>query len=179
MSDSLGEASWSAFESPLGTILLVADEVGLRWLTFVDERSPEEEARRAARYLGTEVNACSHRFLDQAAKELVAYFAGRLTEFQTPAAPIGPEFHLTIWRELLRIPYGQTKSYGQIAREIGQPDAARAVGAANGANPISIVIPCHRVIGADGTLVGYGGGLWRKQRLLELEGALTPSLEMA
>ena len=169
-------AHWRSWDSPLGAILVVADDEGLRWLTFSDRRSSDEEAGRAARDLGLSVTPGGHRFLDQIAGELEAYFSGELREFRTPVAPIGPEFHRVVWDALLKIPFGQTKSYGQIAKEIGQPDASRAVGHANGSNPISILIPCHRVIGADGSLTGYGGGLWRKQRLLELEGVLTPSL---
>jgi AraC family transcriptional regulator of adaptative response/methylated-DNA-[protein]-cysteine methyltransferase len=178
-------AHWRSVDSPLGNILLVADEEGLRWLTFPDQRTPQDEAARAGKYLGMDVQPCglgdgvATNNLDQAQEELATYFGGALKVFKTPVAPFGPEFHLRVWMELVKIPYGQTKSYGQIAKEIGHPDASRAVGAANGSNPISIVIPCHRVIGADGSLTGYGGGLWRKQRLLELEGALTPSLGIA
>lgn len=171
-------AFWQILESPLGPILIAADGAALRWLTFPDERGAEAEARRASEYLGIELFEGAHPVLEQAANELAAYFAGRLTEFETPAVPTGPPFHIQVWDRLLEIPFGQTKSYGQIAKELGQPEAARAVGAANGANPISIIVPCHRVIGADGSLTGYGGGLWRKQRLLELEGVLTPSLRM-
>jgi methylated-DNA-[protein]-cysteine S-methyltransferase len=101
--------------------------------------------------------------------QLDSYFAGELTEFDVPLAPRGSEFQLRVWNALLEIPYGETASYGEIADAVGRPDAVRAVGATNGRNPIAVIIPCHRVIGADGSLVGYGGGLDRKRLLLELE----------
>ncbi len=107
--------------------------------------------------------------LVEAIGQLRAYFAGELREFRLPLDLRGTEFQLRVWRELLKIPYGETRSYAGIARAIGAPNAVRAVGAANGANPIWIVVPCHRVIGSGGKLVGYGGGLPLKKRLLELE----------
>jgi methylated-DNA-[protein]-cysteine S-methyltransferase len=114
----------------------------------------------------------THPIAAEAARQLRAYFAGKLREFDLPLDMHGTDFQLRVWRELERIPYGETRSYSQIAAAIGTPQAVRAVGAANGANPIPIVVPCHRVIGAGGKLVGYGGGLPLKRRLLELEGAL-------
>jgi O-6-methylguanine DNA methyltransferase len=102
-------------------------------------------------------------------RALERYFRGELRSFDLPLAPEGTPFQRRVWRALCRVPYGATVSYGELARRIGRPGASRAVGRANATNPISIVIPCHRVIGADGTLTGYGGGLGRKQRLLELE----------
>jgi methylated-DNA-[protein]-cysteine S-methyltransferase len=101
--------------------------------------------------------------------QLKAYFAGKLREFDLPLAPQGTDFQQRVWLALLRIPYGATASYGDIARAVGEPGASRAVGAANGQNPVAIIIPCHRVIGANGTLTGYGGGLPNKKFLLELE----------
>ena len=101
--------------------------------------------------------------------ELRRYFAGESADFSTPLALNGSGFTRAVWAELQRIPAGETRCYGQIALLIGQPSAARAVARANGANQIALVVPCHRVIGADGSLTGYGGGLWRKQRLLEIE----------
>jgi methylated-DNA-[protein]-cysteine S-methyltransferase len=104
--------------------------------------------------------------------QLEAYFDGQLKEFTVPLAPRGTAFQLAVWAELTRIPYGSTVSYGDIARALGKsPVASRAVGSANGANPISVIVPCHRVIGSDGSLAGYGGGLARKELLLRLEGA--------
>jgi methylated-DNA-[protein]-cysteine S-methyltransferase len=104
-----------------------------------------------------------------AADQLTAYFAGQLTEFGLPLAPAGTQFQRTVWAALRQIPYGETWSYGQLASNIGNPAAVRAVGLANGRNPIAVVVPCHRVIGADGSLTGYGGGLDRKRFLLDLE----------
>jgi methylated-DNA-[protein]-cysteine S-methyltransferase len=115
--------------------------------------------------------------LVEAVRQLEAYFRGELREFQLPLDFEGTDFQKRVWRQLQTIPYGQTRSYSEIARAIGSPQAVRAVGAANGANPIAIVVPCHRVIGASGKLVGYGGGLPLKKRLLELEGVVTASLD--
>jgi methylated-DNA-[protein]-cysteine S-methyltransferase len=117
--------------------------------------------------------------LKEATGQLRAYFSGRLREFRLPLDYQGTDFQKRVWRQLETIPYGETRSYAQIAAAIGSPRAVRAVGAANGANPIAIIVPCHRVIGSAGKLVGYGGGLPLKQRLLELEGALTPHLSLA
>jgi methylated-DNA-[protein]-cysteine S-methyltransferase len=110
-----------------------------------------------------------HPLLAEAARQLRAYFAGGLREFQLPLDLRGTDFQLRVWRQLLTIPYGETRTYAEIARALEEPGAVRAVGAANGANPISIVVPCHRVIASGGKLVGYGGGLTLKQRLLDLE----------
>ena len=109
--------------------------------------------------------------LDEARRQLTAYFAGRLKVFDLPLAPNGTEFQRHVWTELTRIPFGATISYAQLARRVGNEAAVRAVGAANGRNPIPIIVPCHRVIGSDGSLTGFGGGLSRKQWLLKHEGA--------
>ncbi|MDV9188537.1 methylated-DNA--[protein]-cysteine S-methyltransferase [Streptomyces sp. SR27] len=105
----------------------------------------------------------------EAVRQLDAYFAGELTEFDLPLHLIGTEFQLRVWAELCRIPYGETRTYGELAEELGNPGASRAVGLANGKNPVGIIVPCHRVVGAGGGLTGYGGGLDRKQRLLAFE----------
>ena len=110
--------------------------------------------------------------LAEAVRQLKDYFEGNLKKFSLPLEPEGTPFQQAVWRELLRIPYGATASYGEIARRVGQPGAARAVGLANNRNPIAIAIPCHRVVGANGKLVGYGGGLDLKKALLKLEGML-------
>ncbi|WP_369147435.1 methylated-DNA--[protein]-cysteine S-methyltransferase [Streptomyces sp. R44] len=102
-------------------------------------------------------------------RQLDAYFAGELTEFELPLNLVGTPFQLRVWEQLLRIPYGETRTYGELAEELGNPGASRAVGLANGKNPVGIIVPCHRVIGAGGSLTGYGGGLDRKQRLLAFE----------
>lgn len=147
---------WHRIESPLGELQLVGDGRALTQL----EMSP----RSAPAGAGHDPDA----FADASA-QLAAYFAGELTEFDVPLAPRGSDFQLAVWEALTRIPYGETASYGEIAADVGRPDAVRAVGATNGRNPIAVIIPCHRVIGADGSLVGYGGGLERKRLLLELE----------
>jgi methylated-DNA-[protein]-cysteine S-methyltransferase len=148
--------------SPIGTLLLVSNGKALTGLYMADHQG------------GPQPNAGwlrDERIFDGVCSELAAYFDGTLHDFSLALEPHGTTFQKRVWNELRRIPYGETISYGELARRIGQPNASRAVGRANGQNPISIVIPCHRVIGADGTLTGYGGGLDRKQRLLELERA--------
>jgi len=141
------------------TLRLVASDSGLRAIEFDPARQIEGS------------HAGAHPIASEAARQLRAYFAGQLRRFDLPLDMQGTDFQLRVWRELERIPYGETRSYRQIADAIGASRAVRAVGAANGANPIPIVVPCHRVIGASGKLVGYGGGLPLKKRLLELEGA--------
>jgi methylated-DNA-[protein]-cysteine S-methyltransferase len=149
---------WHWIDSPLGKLLLVGDGTSLTRLAM----SPRpNDVPAGGRHDPT-------AFVDVEA-QLGAYFAGELTEFDLPLAPRGSDFQLSVWNELLEIPYGETASYGEIAAAIGRPDAVRAVGTTNGRNPIAVIIPCHRVIGADGSLVGYGGGLDRKRLLLELE----------
>ncbi len=147
-------------ESPVGKLLLGADDAGLRYLLFTDGR---DRAQPRAGWRQDEAP------LRDALRQLRAFFAGELREFDLALAPEGPKFHRQVWRELCNIPYGETISYGELARRVGSPNAFRAVGRANGANPISIVIPCHRVIGSNGKLTGYGGGLPRKEFLLALE----------
>ncbi len=142
------------------TLRLVASDSGLSTIDLNYFNSPRG------------VRTDTHPIAAEAVRQLQAYFAGNLRQFNLPLDMHGTDFQLRVWRELVRIPYGETRSYSQIAAAIGAPQAVRAVGAANGANPIPIVVPCHRVIGAGGKLVGYGGGLPLKKRLLELEGAL-------
>jgi methylated-DNA-[protein]-cysteine S-methyltransferase len=143
---------------------LVASDSGLRAIDFEPWR-PMQDTRPG-----------KHAIAVEAERQLRAYFAGELRQFNLPLDLRGTDFQLRVWRELESIPYGETRSYRQIAAAIGATQAVRAVGAANGANPIPIVVPCHRVIGSGGKLVGYGGGLPLKKRLLELEGALALSL---
>jgi methylated-DNA-[protein]-cysteine S-methyltransferase len=151
---------FTTIDSPVGPLRLVADDAGLRQLEFQEGRSPGpvppewHEDRRA---------------LTPVVRQLEEYFAGRRKVFDLDLAPEGTEFQRRVWERLLEIPYGETISYGTLALRVGNANASRAVGLANGRNPIAIIIPCHRVIGADGSPVGYGGGLWRKQRLLDLE----------
>ncbi|MBA3260890.1 MAG: methylated-DNA--[protein]-cysteine S-methyltransferase [Thermoleophilaceae bacterium] len=147
---------WHTIDSPLGELRLVGDGRALTHLQM--SPGPEPQGGRHDPDAFGDVEAQLH-----------AYFAGELTEFDVPLAPSGTGFQLRVWATLLEIPYGETASYGAIAAAVGRPDAVRAVGATNGRNPIAVIVPCHRVIGADGTLVGYGGGLPRKRLLLELE----------
>ena len=146
--------------SPVGRLLLAGDEGALRYLLFVDGRHP------AGPEPGWQQADEPFR---EAMRQLDAYFAGELTEFSLPLEPAGTAFQRSVWAALCDIPYGETISYGELARRIGKPQAVRAVGAANGQNPLAIVVPCHRVIGSDGKLTGYGGGLETKEALLALE----------
>ncbi len=147
--------------SPIGELLLAGDESGLRMLGFQDGTHPIKPRPDWQQ---------DTRPFKQAIAQLREYFAGQRREFQVSISPHGTEFQLKVWNKLRSIPYGSTWSYGQLARRIRNPLASRAVGAANGQNPIPIIIPCHRVIGADGSLTGFGGGLKIKRQLLELEG---------
>ena len=151
---------YSHMDSPIGRLLLAGDEDGLRLISF--------PTGSRTRYVESEWTENDAPFVETK-RQLAAYFAGELTEFDLPLAPEGTPFQLSVWRALRRIPYGDTVSYGAIAQAIGRPSASRAVGAANGANPLPIVVPCHRVIGSTGKLTGFGGGLDTKARLLALE----------
>ena len=145
--------------SPVGPLRLVVDDAGaLTHLLFASE----EEVARAP---GEPPGSC----LDEVERQLRAYFAGEREDFDVPLRPVGTPFQLAVWEALRAIPYAETRSYGQQAAAIGRPRAIRAVGAANGRNPISIIVPCHRVVGADGGLTGYGGGIAQKRRLLDHE----------
>ena len=148
----------SVIDSPLGPITLTAEDgvLAALWMT---------EHRHVRTDLGEEVDDC----LPVVREQLAAYFAGELTEFDVPLALHGTTFQRTVWDALREIPYGETTTYGELAAAIGNPTASRAVGLANGRNPVSIIVPCHRVIGADGSLTGYGGGIDRKRALLALE----------
>jgi len=151
--------------SPLGNLVLAGDREGLGWLNFQLGRHAEEPIPEEWEEDET------FPLLRRAAEQLNAYFEGRRRTFSLPLAPAGTPFQRRVWAELQRIPYGTTISYSALAKRAGKPRAIRAAGAANGKNPISIVIPCHRVVGKDGSLTGYGGGLETKWALLELEGA--------
>jgi methylated-DNA-[protein]-cysteine S-methyltransferase len=155
------------FSSPVGDLLLAGDATSLRLVAFPDgphPRRPEASWER------------SETPFRDALSQLKGYFAGTVRRFDLPLAPEGTAFQQVVWRALQTIPYGETLSYSGLARRIGKPTASRAVGAANGRNPIPIIIPCHRVIGATGSLTGFGGGLSTKRKLLELEGALPDTL---
>jgi len=150
-------------DSPIGPLTLVAADGRITGL-FMDA----QRHRPGAEVVGPRGGPKQEPFAS-AADQLAAYFAGQLTEFDLPLAPAGTLFQRTVWAALQQIPYGETWSYGQLASKVGNPAAVRAVGLANGRNPIAVVVPCHRVIGADGSLTGYGGGLDRKRFLLDLE----------
>lgn len=152
-------------DSPLGTLLLFADDLALVAVQLPNQkhaRTFEAEAYN------------SHPILQRTQQQLSAYFAGERQHFDLPLAPQGTDFQRQVWAKLREIPFGETWSYGDLARAIDRPKASRAVGAANGQNPIGVIIPCHRVIGAAGTLTGYAGGVERKSWLLQHEGAWQP-----
>lgn len=152
--------SYTYLETPVGVLLLEANEDGLREIAF------SKAGRRLPPQSDWQEDATVFR---ETIRQLRAYFAGELEEFEIRLAPEGTSFQRRVWTELLNIPYGETASYGELARRIGNPKACRAVGLANGSNPIPIIIPCHRVIGSNGKLTGYGGGLPVKEKLLALE----------
>ncbi len=151
------------YNSPLGRYRLVTSRTGIVYL------APDESPAGAARQAMPPGNESPDKLIPEVCRQLDAYFAGRLRAFDVPLDLKGTTFQLSVWRALAAIPYGQTRSYAEIARAIGQPRAVRAVGQAIGANPVSIIVPCHRVIGSSGKLTGYAGGIRRKQALLNLE----------
>ena len=157
--------TYSRLDSPIGELLLVGDDDGLRGVHMTPHTGRHGVGAGWRR---------DDAALAETRRQLEDYFAGELTEFSLPLAPEGTAFQRLVWDGLGAIPYGQTCSYGALAERIGAPGAARAVGLANGRNPIAVVVPCHRVIGADGSLTGYGGGLERKRFLLDLEAGVLP-----
>ena len=148
-------------ETPIGTLLIAGNAAAVHRITFPQHGCAAKPEPEWQELQGGAVG--------DAARQLGEYFAGKRFEFDLPLAPVGTAFQRTVWRQLQQIPYGETISYGELARRVGNPKASRAVGSANGANPLPIVIPCHRVIAGDGTLGGFGGGLPTKQALLALE----------
>ena len=156
-------------ETPLGSMLAIADDEGLRLLEFVDRRALERELSILRSRLKTNVVPGEHRHLDTIRAQLADYFSGKNLKFDLPLAPVGSPFQLRDWKLLCSIPIGETRSYTWMAEKLGDAEMRRAVGRANGENMLCIVVPCHRVIRADGTLCGYGGGLWRKKWLLDHE----------
>lgn len=164
-----GTVKISCMASPVGPLLLGVQEQSLRFVHFGQPQRLMEQLLRLQNQLKKPLRAAPHRLLEQAEEELHEYFAGNLREFTIPIKANGTPFQEKVWHALCQIPYGLTWSYEQLAIRIGQPSASRAVGLANGANPISIIIPCHRVINKDGQPGGYGGGKWRKEWLLALE----------
>lgn len=154
---------YKTIQSPVGLLKLVASDKGLAAILWENDKNGRVPHVKDA------VEARGHLVLLDVERQLDGYFTGTLKEFDLPLDFVGNAFHQQVWTALLTIPYGETRTYGQIAKQIGKPDAARAVGAANGKNPISIVAPCHRVIGANGKLIGFAGGLQAKAYLLNLE----------
>ena len=160
---------YARFDSPLGPVLATADDEGITHIDFVGGKHAKpiepdwvEDPKAPA------LRACG--------MQLAEYFNGTRTGFELPLAPNGTPFQKRVWDEIARVPYGKTISYGELAKRAGAPGQARAAGAATGRNPLGVVIPCHRIVGADGSLTGYAGGLERKRGLLELEGVLQRSL---
>jgi AraC family transcriptional regulator of adaptative response/methylated-DNA-[protein]-cysteine methyltransferase len=160
-------ADW--IETPLGVMVAVSSESALHLLEFTERRALPAELAALRRDAKGSLGFGRFAPTDLIEREMEGFMTGRSATFDTPLRPLGTPFTQGVWRALREIPAGQTRSYSQLARDIGRPDATRAVARANGANPIAIAIPCHRVLGADGSLTGYGGGLWRKQKLIELE----------
>lgn len=157
---------YDRIKSPIGTITLVGDGTTLSVIDLPESRRPL--------VIPAEWKNDTHAFVE-AKRQFAAYFSGELLEFDLPLAPRGTDFQLGVWNALRAIPYASTISYAELARRIDNPKASRAVGLANGANPLSIIVPCHRVIGANGSLTGYGGGLQAKQYLLDLERRHAPA----
>lgn len=163
---------WTVVGSPIGELLLGAEDGALCRLNFGRGRPPRSTS-------ATHDPVRDDPVLRETARQLERYFAGRLTRFTVPLSLRGSDFERRVWAALRHIPYGETRSYGDIAKAVGDPSAARAVGIANNRNPVAVIVPCHRVIGADGKLVGYGGGLQRKRHLLSLEARVTIERDFA
>lgn len=154
---------WSEISTPVGPLTIVSDG---RAITIVSMRAAADVIARPGEWVEDDARLMAAR------EQLAAYFAGELRQFTLPLAPRGTPFQMQVWTALRQIPFGETRSYGTLAASIGQPGSARAVGAANRTNPIGIIVPCHRVIGADGSLTGYAGGIERKKFLLEHEAGI-------
>ena len=159
-------------ETPLGTMIACADENGICMLEFSDRKALPTELKEIAKHFNANIIQGENSHFNILEKELVEYFEGKRRDFSVPLSPVGTDFQKNVWEILRGIPYGTTRSYQEQANILGNPKAVRAVANANGLNKISIIIPCHRVISTNGTLTGYGGGIWRKQKLLELEKAI-------
>lgn len=167
-----GKLSYKLVGSPIGVLKLVASAQGLVAILW------ENDNPRRVR-LGDEVEEASHPMVVQTEMELREYFAGKRNTFSVSLDMRGTTFQKQVWKALLAIPFGETRTYGDLAKRLGNPSATRAVGAANGRNPIAIIVPCHRVIGANGNLTGFAGGLEAKAHLLNLEGAEIRNLKVA
>ncbi|HQR07372.1 MAG TPA: methylated-DNA--[protein]-cysteine S-methyltransferase, partial [Gemmatales bacterium] len=159
----------SLSSTPVGPLLIGVHEKAILFLHFTQMERLAKQVMRLQQQAGKPFRHATHQLHEQLAAELEEYFAGKRQTFSLPLKPVGTRFQMRVWQGLQKIPYGTTLSYEQLAIEIGQPTASRAVGLANGANPLSILIPCHRVVNKNGQLGGYGGGIWRKQILLDVE----------
>lgn len=162
-------------DSPIGPLFAVASRAGVCLLEFADRPAIATQAESVRKRFRGEIVPGTNRHTDRLARELDRYFAGKLARFTVPLAIAGTPFQRKVWDALLAIPMGSTRTYGQIAREVGSTRAPRAVGRANGLNRLAILVPCHRLVQSDGSLTGYGGGLWRKQYLLDLERRIADS----
>lgn len=165
--DALLKADW--FNTPLGTMIAVADNTHLHLLEFHDRKALPTELKKLYKVAKGQMGFGSTPMIEETKKQMLEFFDHQRPQFDLKLALHGSDFTQQVWRELQAIPAGETVSYGALAKHMGNPTAARAVARANGANQIAVIIPCHRVIGADGQLTGYGGGLWRKQKLIDLE----------
>jgi AraC family transcriptional regulator, regulatory protein of adaptative response / methylated-DNA-[protein]-cysteine methyltransferase len=165
-----------SIQTPLGAMIAMASDDGLSLLEFHDRPALPAEVEELEKRYGYSIEPGDNAVLEQIEAELADYFAGKITAFETPLVLPGMAFQRQIWSTLQAIPYGETRTYGGIAQDLGKPGSSRAVGAANGQNRVAIVVPCHRVIGADGSLTGYGGGQRRKRFLLDLEHRIYASM---
>jgi len=156
-------------ETPLGTMVAIADQHALHMLEFFDRRIFGREVALIAQATGKSMTVAENAITENVRAELMGFFAGTTGTFETPLALHGTDFVQSVWRALLQVPVGETRSYGALSRDLNNPRAVRAVAQANGANRLAVIVPCHRIIGADGSLTGYGGGLWRKRWLLDHE----------
>lgn len=167
----------SDVETPIGEMIAAATDTHLVVLEYSRRHRLDQQLARLTRTTGFVLERGESRIVRELRRELDEYFRGERKEFSVPIDSRGTPFQMRVWTQLRRIPYGTTTSYGRLALTLGQSEAVRAVARANGDNPLAIIIPCHRVIGADGSLTGYGGGLWRKKTLLDLE-ARTEALRL-
>jgi len=174
--DELVRADW--FDTPLGSMIAVADKQHLLMLEFFERRTLATELKNIQKASQQGIGVGRFMPIDQIEAEMAAFFRGESAAFMTPLAPLGTPFSKSVWAALREIPVGVTQSYGDVARSINRPTATRAVARANAANPIAIVVPCHRVIGSDGSLTGYGGGLWRKRWLIAHEAEMRETVSV-
>jgi AraC family transcriptional regulator of adaptative response/methylated-DNA-[protein]-cysteine methyltransferase len=179
MSHGLDRIVVSWMESPIGPLVTAANDQGICLLEFTDRRMLETQFKTLKKMFSCAIVPGENAHLKRLRSELQTYFEGRLQQFSVPIVYPGSPFQVRVWNELLRIPYGEICSYEELARRVGSMSGQRAVGHANGTNRIAIVIPCHRVVNKNGKLGGYGGGLWRKQHLLDLEKAALISQRQA